>query len=813
MLKVWIPGTADFRDNGLNNSSITNTGVTIDANGKIGNCLKFNNTGNLIGRPGPLSNDTNDWTFACWMKVNTVHTGCLFSDRSIVDNTGIAVFYKNTQWIVDDGVRWQFTPQNAIATNTWYHICVVRKKGIGKYLYINGVLDSSTATTETPTIVTTEAFAIGNSQSAPTTVTGNQFNGYLNDIRVYDHALSPKEIAEIAKGLVVHYTLSPVTPMQIFGEDFYYQDNHPIITGNPLQFKINDRLNINNVVVDIEPKQSGSGDSSPDNIRPITGISSFWLEHRGKNLWHNDDFIKGAVQKTDDGWYYATSTQWYNAFRLNAANHQYGLFGRSESLHWPRITISFDYYTPESVTTSGNRLNVYITYEGGISSTYTTCTSQESLGQVVHKTLTSKANAIVSHIYFTYGRSTTVYLKNFQIEFGTQATEFEDGVKSIYDVDFDTNAETVYGGSYNLTTGQLTVTHAKKVATSVIGVEGDKYAMVSLGSKGIIDEDLPQICNCLTYYQTGTASAITGGLFRCFDSDGYNRAHMIFKIDGISTKEEYDDYLQQLNDAGTPLEVIYGLTTPLTYQLTPQQLTTLNGLNNIYSNGDIITINDPRENMYGLNDNTEYDVSGYQNNSVKTGTFSHSSDTARYLSSTVFNGSNSYIEANSLPSETKTVSVWVKTSWASSSGYKFVFYDKGTGLAIGFADTRIITYVGSGKGGTGSAVQTSGKYLANEWNHIVVIKTGDKTRTVYVNGEQMPTTSNNYWVGDINKLLIGVRHISGNYKDYINGQISDFRAYVTPLTQDQILELYQTGQSLSNNGTLFGYELIEDGGG
>lgn len=36
---------------------------------------------------------------------------------------------------------------------------------------------------------------------------GNYFQGQLNDVRIYDHCLSDKEVEEIAKGLVLHYKL------------------------------------------------------------------------------------------------------------------------------------------------------------------------------------------------------------------------------------------------------------------------------------------------------------------------------------------------------------------------------------------------------------------------------------------------------------------------------------------------------------------------------------------------------------------------------------------------------------------------------
>ena len=36
----------------------------------------------------------------------------------------------------------------------------------------------------------------------------NWFNGRMNDLRIYDHTCSAKEIAEIAKGLYIHYKLN-----------------------------------------------------------------------------------------------------------------------------------------------------------------------------------------------------------------------------------------------------------------------------------------------------------------------------------------------------------------------------------------------------------------------------------------------------------------------------------------------------------------------------------------------------------------------------------------------------------------------------
>lgn len=210
-LQVWLPLTKDALNYGVHPSNVTVSNATQNTNGKLGGCYSFSNSAYLKGTQTVITNDTEEWTFACWMKLNATTTGqTLFSCRTAAAGTGITVFYYGSQWIIDDGARWQFTPTNTIATNTWYHICVVRKKGVGKYLYINGVLDKSTTTTGTPTIVNTTNYAIGVCHNSATTVSGNPLNGYLNDIRFYDHALSLTEIKELAKGLVCHYKLDDV---------------------------------------------------------------------------------------------------------------------------------------------------------------------------------------------------------------------------------------------------------------------------------------------------------------------------------------------------------------------------------------------------------------------------------------------------------------------------------------------------------------------------------------------------------------------------------------------------------------------------
>jgi len=76
-------------------------------------------------------------------------------------------------------------------------------------LYVNGI--ESYSKSATGSFSASNHFAIGARTNG---TAGNTFayaianGGKLNDIRLYDHALSPREVKEISKGLVLHYPLA-----------------------------------------------------------------------------------------------------------------------------------------------------------------------------------------------------------------------------------------------------------------------------------------------------------------------------------------------------------------------------------------------------------------------------------------------------------------------------------------------------------------------------------------------------------------------------------------------------------------------------
>ena len=217
-LQVWLPLDGNLTQQGLNEVTATANGAVIDNTGKIGKCYSFNGSNSISLPSVVLPSATPEWSFSCWFYLaNTTSStaACLFSERGgggTPNGYTIFLYPNNSSILVDDGVRWTVTPMTFSAT-TWYHLVVTRSTA-GKKIYINGELKSSTTTVGTTTAINTNGCLIGLAQSSTSLTAGNQgWNGKLNDVRIYDHTLSPKEVKEISKGLVLHYKLNSKKPL------------------------------------------------------------------------------------------------------------------------------------------------------------------------------------------------------------------------------------------------------------------------------------------------------------------------------------------------------------------------------------------------------------------------------------------------------------------------------------------------------------------------------------------------------------------------------------------------------------------------
>ena len=107
-----------------------------------------------------------------------------------------------------------YTGNTILNAGTWYHVGFTYDGTNGSIkLYVNGELDG-TATYANQKNVEDYIQLFGwsfNSSSGAAIYSGYNLKGYLQDVRIYDNCLSSKEVKELSKGLVLHYTFNTTT--------------------------------------------------------------------------------------------------------------------------------------------------------------------------------------------------------------------------------------------------------------------------------------------------------------------------------------------------------------------------------------------------------------------------------------------------------------------------------------------------------------------------------------------------------------------------------------------------------------------------
>lgn len=312
---------------------------------------------------------------------------------------------------------------------------------------------------------------------------------------------------------------------------------------------------VTSFVAQIEPVQAGSGDPSPTNVRAITGHTSANVTVAGKNLiGFGERLAAWGSNYTDIGndsyLIKSTGTGYREPYRFADEDIDVTLSGIVTDLEGSR-------------NWRINLLNANNVEVGSIRQ-----------GETV---VSGKA----SKIRLNYGATGNgaIYEK-IQLELGTQATPYES-----YKGTTATTAlgRTVYGGTLDVVTGVLTVTHKFLHLTSVSQVSTTSGAHVYwrfvINEKGINGATAETIiCNMAkgAYVEADNTCYITsaGGLFLIFPED-----------QTLNTKALVDAWL-----ANHELQICYKLATPQTYNLTAQQVELLTGDNNVWADTGDITI-------------------------------------------------------------------------------------------------------------------------------------------------------------------------------------------------------------------------------
>jgi len=271
-LIFWFPLNNNINNQATGNFSVVTKSAPEYANGKV-TYNAFNGKGNNYIRINNPLIGLDSWTIAFWFNKNSSATWSdlisFTGDAQRLEYTIAGLYWYNGAAGVsaDHPFRapretfGKFWPSASIITNItnnkWYHITLVFNNNTSKiYLHNeNGELITAqtkentkkfiheTETTD-PNFVDKIYFNCRVIPSASYTwSTGNYTASILNDIRIYDEALSEYEIKELSKGLCVHYsfdeylTTTTLLPKYInvntyLGNDFTIDSNGDLINQN-----------------------------------------------------------------------------------------------------------------------------------------------------------------------------------------------------------------------------------------------------------------------------------------------------------------------------------------------------------------------------------------------------------------------------------------------------------------------------------------------------------------------------------------------------------------------------------------------------
>lgn len=309
-------------------------------------------------------------------------------------------------------------------------------------------------------------------------------------------------------------------------------------TANPLE----------EFVIGIEPVQAGTGDPSPQNERPLYGWTGANIYRTADNIW-DEQWEKGV---------YDTSGIKVSANNRICSSNKLSVVPSGSYYTTTRIQVC-EYDANENFIVRNNFYNANSSFTVGANTHY-----------------------IAFHCETSYG---TTYLNDISINYPSTDTTYHAHTGSIIPISWQTEAGTVYGGELDVTNGVMKITDVCKIpsASEMTFQNGFLYVDFADSKTGYeLDDSSELLCNL---YKTQPASTDTRIINRWEDYSigrritGTNR--IVIK-DSTMTSENYTEKMASCY-------ICYKLATPITIQLTPTQVSSILGVNNIWADtGDVI---------------------------------------------------------------------------------------------------------------------------------------------------------------------------------------------------------------------------------
>ena len=212
-LQVWLPLNGSLKNQGVSGATFTSVGTWSYGAGKV--------TSQSMVSPNPSSSSatafvyttstfkyTKNFSISVWVKLpsaNSSYASYIATEgRADATNYGWGLQGNATSLTARFGNG--SNAKSSLTANTWHLATITVDNSSKCSFYVDGILNGSFTPSTLPTYAEDNGIGIGLFRYA----SGNiyQWNGSINDFRLYNHCLSIKEIKNLAKGLMLHYTLS-----------------------------------------------------------------------------------------------------------------------------------------------------------------------------------------------------------------------------------------------------------------------------------------------------------------------------------------------------------------------------------------------------------------------------------------------------------------------------------------------------------------------------------------------------------------------------------------------------------------------------
>lgn len=368
-------------------------------------------------------------------------------------------------------------------------------------------------------------------------------------------------------------------------------------TGNPLTFITDKAKPLKSLLIPFTPKQSGTGDPSPENIRSILPWDGLSVFGGGKNLFN----VNSAFQNPSDTSYENNTKRIFTPITYCLGLSATNFFDTSKVVGYSiqnnvlTLTENGGYgmgfalplkagkkYSIQCDGTNFRANGAFYAKDGSLISTQNSILYEGTRPSYQFVVPENTEMTVVVFVCKTSGQEAT--FRNIQIEYADTASAYEE-YRPITETDI-VFPSPVYGGEHEAVSGKLIDGWAKVEIKNCyyIGTwDGSKgaYWYITLGEDVVAPkkkagsglgmcESLLPVSNVSTAETRDVIAIFDNNIVRWVDTE-----HMTL------TRQEYREYL-----ANNPIVICYQIATPTEQTLTGQQITALVGNNTIWSDAD-----------------------------------------------------------------------------------------------------------------------------------------------------------------------------------------------------------------------------------